>query len=170
MFNRLRMAFERLNVKQINLFYHSLEKYAYPWIPGDGQNPVYDFVTPGVEDTLYFNNQHFDPVKKAIETISTSIKFSGEMKPKTEASIALARLNSWIGNEDEAINWFRQYLAQNPRDKKERTKFIEYLTYTNHLPEAMEQQHICMTTKRLLSNSKYNWPTEVCWLVLGLME
>jgi len=147
LFNRLRMAFERLNVKQINLFYHSLEKYAYPWIPGDGQNPVYDFVTPGVEDTLYFNNQHFDPVKKAIETISTSIKFSGEMKPKTEASIALARLNSWIGNEDEAINWFRQYLAQNPRDKKERTKFIEYLTYTNHLPEAMEQQHILYDNK-----------------------
>jgi tetratricopeptide (TPR) repeat protein len=65
--------------------------------------------------------------------------FSGELNPRFELTEAMADLNCWLGNADEAIALYSSLVKQQPANAGLRNKLVELLEFNKRYPAVVEQ-------------------------------
>ena len=154
LYNRLATTFRQVPVDKQREFYDQMEFYVYPWQDDEMMRDKFNNSVPGTGEKLIIMASKFDPVKESLDALNLSVKLSGDLLPHINAAKALADLNGWLGNENDAIFWFNQLLLINPLDLEERNKFINYLNEIDRLPEAYRQLDILYQQKKITADQK----------------
>jgi Tfp pilus assembly protein PilF len=182
LYNRLALTYNQIPVKDYSLFNRRAARYLYPWTGEDISNETeanyYDtanniidvstppsqiigtFVLPGTGEEINFESIEYEPVEKALEYLTQSVKLGGD-SPRKEIQEAIADLNSWLGNFDVAANVLKSEITTQPENASVRNKLInfltqqdEYLDAKKHLDSLYNRNQI--RNEQLLILSKYH--------------
>lgn len=142
LYGRLALTYHQVPAAELKNFYESCKLFAYPFLPvdetpDDQQDVVYEL--PGTAEKIIIQFPIYDPVKNAAEFLQQSIKLSGDLHPKKEILIALTELNSWMGNTETTIQFYKTLLENEPENAVIRNKYINYLILNNRYPTAYAQ-------------------------------
>jgi len=154
--NRLAMAFNQMPIEQYQLVYGSIGNYAYPWVGGEDPPNEFDFdmriVLPGTTEEIVIKRSVFDPVKESLENLQQSVKLSGDLNAPARVLEAMADLNSWMGNSDEAIKIYNEVTSVQPANALLRNKVLNYLEACNELTAACQQLDTLYRWKQIQAN------------------
>jgi tetratricopeptide (TPR) repeat protein len=155
LYNRLQLVYKQMPVEEYKWFTADMQKYAYPFMGGlEGPNrePV-SIVLPGSEEVVVIAMPVYNPVQESLTFLNESIQLNGDVEPTEELQYTLATVNSWLGNYDEAAEWYQNILKKQPADSLLRNKLIEMLIMNNSLP-AIQQQLDTLYFQRKINNGQ----------------
>lgn len=155
LYNRLQLVYKQMPVEEYKWFTADMWKYAYPFRGGlerPDREPV-SIVLPGSEEEVVIAMPVYNPVQKSLTFLNESIQLNGDVDPTEELKHAIASVNSWLGNYDEAAAWYQNILNQHPADSLLRNKLIEMLTMNNSLL-AIQQQLDTLYRQRKINNDQ----------------
>ncbi len=151
LYQRLKLAYDKLQPYQYKDFLKVYEENDYPWIVSEGGGFYYptQFNIPGTNDTLNIVVERYHPLKEALSYLEQyeKLMLSNELKP--EIIKALAELNSWLGNKQKAIHYYKQAIQKIPSDKSLIHAYINYLKSIGELPEAFLWMSVLDSTNNL---------------------
>ncbi len=151
LYNRLLLTYEQIPVAERSTFYKYSLDYAYPFEgslqpPNEGYDydSVYRIVhtkskLPGTGELLVVDLLTYDPVQHAQTYLQNAIRFTGEANPNPVVQEALADLQSWMGNNNEAIDNYAYLVQQQSGNATLRNKLIDLLLITKKFPAAATQ-------------------------------
>lgn len=164
LYERLLLSYKQIPLKEQKYFYtYSLEN-PYPFRGGEeGSDPspetvkarktiTNQFELPATGEKMNIDMKIYDPLLSAVNYIKLAIRYSGESIPEAKLLLELAHLNSWMGNTDEAINNFQNYLTQQPNDVTVRNEFINYLNFNQQFVAESNQLNILNKNNNLNNN------------------
>ena len=137
---RLAMTFSKVPVEQYVTFTASIPEFKYPFT-GDEMSANIDSAVLAFPDgdTMIISMPVYNPVTSALDLLQQSVALSPDVETKPQVKKAIADLDSWSGNNDEAISLYKQLVQAQPLNDTLRNKLITFLTIKNYLPQASEQ-------------------------------
>lgn len=162
LYRRLAMAYVQMNANQYKAFTDTLDYSHYPWVMNvmSGIDSL-EYRLPGTDERSVVELPVYNPLKEAFNWLQQSVKLSPDIQPAPEVAEALADMNSWMGNKDEAIQQYEALLQRQPLNVKLRNKLINYFTGTNNFYGAYMQldtlyHQKSITKKQVFSLGEYN--------------
>jgi tetratricopeptide (TPR) repeat protein len=157
LYQRLAMAYAQLPIERYKSFTDTLEYYVYPWVIREqGEHKALPdsvvYTLPGTGERMVIDMPAYNPVKEALNWLLQSEQLSPDMQPTAAVAEAIADINSWLGNVDEAVRQYEDLLKRQPLNTKLRNKFINYLTANNDLSGAYIQLDTLYHQKAITKN------------------
>ncbi len=141
LYNRLKMGFGQLTVKEFAGFYKYVIEKPFPWTPNDYLSKLYhqnNFKIIGTNELVSAEVKIGDPVSEALNYLNASNKLSGEINIPTNILMAMAELNSWKGDYDEAVILYSE-ITRNNYSLDIKNIIIDNLIAGSRFPEAKSE-------------------------------
>ncbi|MGB4845352.1 MAG: hypothetical protein WBP16_12875, partial [Ferruginibacter sp.] len=151
LYRRLALTYHQMPIDEQTDFYEESKRYAYPYMAADDTPDQPDIVyeLPGTAEKITIQMPVYDPVKNAAEYLQQSIQLSGDEHPPKKILEPLAELNSWLGNEEKATQYYSAVIDLQPADAKFRNKYIDYLILNSRYPAACAQLNSLYKRKQI---------------------
>lgn len=144
LYNRLQLAFGKATPEKYKAIYESITYYAYPFTMADetGIETEIVFTLLGTNEQIRIATPKYDPLKKALQSLELSAKLSGDRRPDPKTLEAIADLQSWMADDQAAVESYRELIAVAEPDAQLRSKIIRYCLGVYEYPLAVEQLKI----------------------------
>ncbi|TDE15573.1 caspase family protein [Dyadobacter psychrotolerans] len=170
LFNRLTIAFQKLNPAEYEDAYEAIKVNAYPFATynsADMEREI-QLKLPGSGQIIVIPLPKYDPLLIALESLQLSVKLSGDLIPNPKTMEAIADLTSWMGRQKEAFVAYKQLIRQNEPDPKLRSKIISYCFAIYEGTFAMQQLEILYKLGQ--TSHQQNIQLARCFILSGLPE
>ncbi|MCE6991059.1 caspase family protein [Dyadobacter sp. CY323] len=151
LYNRLRLSFHKIPVRNYQAAYEVINAFAYPFLatypvarePGDEQKTMdAEIILPGTGEKIAIPTPKYDPLKVSLASLKLAVRLSGELQTKPQILLAIADLNSWMGNDQEAFLMYKEFISVQEPDAALRSRIIGYCFEINESTFAMNQLEI----------------------------
>ncbi len=161
LYKRLILTYNQIPLNEREEFYKYSLNQPYPYRGGEEDpNPSPEFIQehlkiineyelPVTQEKVNIEMQIYDPLKTAENFINSAIKYSGEEVPEADLILCLAHLYSWMGNCEDALKNYNNYLKQKPEDVIVRNELLNYLNSINNYVAELQQLNILNNYKAL---------------------
>ena len=147
LYHRLEPVYRNMPPSYYAGFRAALTYYPFPWTaPSDTTQQVM-VKMPGTGDTLIIDYPGIDPLAKALECMQKAMAIAKTGLPSLQMAFVLAKLNSWMGNKSDALNWYAEALVTDKDNRSIQNDYLSYLMGVYELPAAKEQLQ-AMPTRR----------------------
>jgi tetratricopeptide (TPR) repeat protein len=140
-YQRLQLAYTQIPQEQYAAFTNSIKEFAYPWNTSEQlfEPQTAQWALPLLNDTIVITLDTFQPVQKALHLLNQAQALSPNKEPGFETMLMYADLNSWMGNNSQAIQWYENALQHQPKHTETRVKLARLLFYTDLYTAAKNQ-------------------------------
>ncbi len=154
LYERLILTYNQIPLNEREEFYKYSLNQPYPFRGGE-EDPnlsaefiqehlkiINEYELPVTQEKVNIEMKIYDPLKTAENFINTAIKYSGEKVPEANLVLSLAHLYSWMGNSEQALKNYNNYLNQKPEDVIVRNELLNYLNSINNYVAELQQLNI----------------------------
>ncbi|HSK11784.1 MAG TPA: hypothetical protein VK907_01160, partial [Phnomibacter sp.] len=139
--DRLDLAYRQMEPRMYAPFTASLLHYAYPWEEGEApaEEKTIRFNLPGTGEEIRIWMPVYHPVKESFAWMQEYLRLSRRADPDETVVRAMAHLHSWMGNEEDAVKWYKKWIAKDPANTGVRYEAVGYMMGMNYLQDACSQ-------------------------------